>query len=418
MKKRLRYLLGISLLITTIHALALTNPPSGQPKTFLGPALQLNRYDTFTESLGFAVLGEAGPRNFRAGGTLGWMATPHQRLKLSAEYLFQNLTYSFFSGNTNQWVSQAALGLAYQADIPCTQRYQTQFHMNGFLSHAPSKNLSNVTGTYFYNNVVTNYTNFRRIAGSNAAGISPGINFLPWEGGLVNLDANYDNVRYDTIYTQNQDAKGIGATISLNQLFIHHIDLNALASIRAPFNQFAGDVGWTTNSKLGQWRLSLGSDYVIGKNTLPSSYSLLLGANYVPSQPSPQGSQAKITAWRFIDWLAKPAIYLPQVLAIPDERVGNCLGAPTVIGQIGGSVFSGVGFIGAFSVALNTIFSGENITYTINYNGQPNNGSVIISSGTLIGNDDYPNDAYTNISVTATNACGSRTSNLFQAIKS
>lgn len=417
MKRTILSLLLLSLCLPFTQGYALTTPPSGQPKTFLGPFLQLSRYDTFTENTGFSLLGEAGPRNFRVGGTFGWMSSPHQRFKLSGEYLWQNLTYSFFSGNTNQWVSQGALGFAYQTDIPEDLRFQSQFNLQAFLSHAPSKNLSNITGTYLYNDVVTNYTNFRRIAGSNAAGISSGVSTQPWQGGLLNLSANYDSVRYDTVNTINRDAKGIGGTISLNQAFVHNMDLNLLASLRAPFNEFQGDLGWTTDSQLGTWRLSIGSNYVIGKNTLPSSYTLQIGANYLPNQPSPRRTAEKLAAWHFLDWLAKPAVYLPEVLAVPDERVGNCLTPPLVINVIGDNLpGGGYGFSGSYSQDLSIIFSGEGvITYTMNYNGQPNNGSVIISGSTLIGNNNYPGGQYTNISVTASNGCGSTTSNLFNA---
>lgn len=413
-----RIFLTLTLFIMSSFSYALTNPPGSDPKTFLGPILQLSRQDTFTENTGFAVLGEAGPRNFRASGTLGFITTPHQRLKLSLEYLWQNITYAFFSGDSSQWVSQGALGLAYEADVPSDHRFQTQFNFSGFLSHAPSKTLSTETGTYLNNNVVTNFMDFRRIAGSNAGGVSPGLTTQPWEGGKLNLNVNYDNVRYDTTYTTNKDAKGLGGTVSLNQALVHNVDLNALASVRAPFNQYEADLGWTTPTKLGEWRIGLGSDVVIGKNTLPSTYTLTLSANYLPNQPEPHSTRAKIAAWRFIDWLSKPAVYLPQVLAVPDERVGNCASIPTLIDIIGDNIPPGssIGFQGPFSQNLAVNFSGDNLTYTINYNGQPNNGSVTIINGVLTGDNNYPGGQYTNISVTARNECGSVTSNLFNAV--
>lgn len=411
--------LTLGLWLTCHTANALTTPPGNQPKTFLGPILQLSREDTLTENTGFSLLGEAGPRNFRAGGTFGWATTAHQRFKVSAEYLWQDITYTFFSGNTDQWVSQGALGLAYQADVPQDQRFQTQFNLSGFLSHAPSKNLSSETGTYLYNNAISNYIDLRRIAGSNAGGISPGFSVQPWEGGKLNLNANYDNVRYDTIYTKNQDAKGMGGTIRLSQALVHNFDINAMASVRAPFNQYEGGLGWTTDTALGEWRIGLGSDYIIGKNTLPSTYSLTLSADYLPNQPQPRSTRAKLRAWRFIDWLAKPAVYLPQVLAIADERVTNCDNPPMLLSIIGDNIPPGsdIGFVGPFNVDLPSFFQGDNLIYTVNYNGQPNNGSVIISNNTtLIGNNNYPSGQYTNISVTAHNDCGAVTSNLFNAV--
>ena len=45
--------------------------------------------------------------------------------------------------------------------------------------------------------MVANFIDNRRIAGSNAAGISPGLSIMPWSGGRIGAAVNYDNVRYD-----------------------------------------------------------------------------------------------------------------------------------------------------------------------------------------------------------------------------
>ncbi len=394
-------------------ALALTNPETGQPKTFLGPFVQLSREDTLTQTLGFSALTELGLNNVRVGGTVGWLATDTQRLKLSLEYLWQRIAYNFFSGQTNQWVSQGALGGAYEGDLPRDWLWQPALTFSGFISHAPSKSLSNTVGQFLDDGVVTNYTNFRRIAGSNAAGVSPGVSIKPWMGGTIGLNLNYDSVRYDMLYGPNQDAKGFGGTVSWHQSLNYRTDFNILGSVRAPFNLISGDVGIVTPTTLGFWRFGIGSNYELGKNTLPDTYSLMFTASYLPNQPKEASRHAQSVADKFIDFLATPAVYLPQVLAVPDEQVSHCIAGPMLYTDIGDNIPGGFGFEGPVDVALNSYFTGNELTYTINYHGQPNNGSLVVVNGRLIGNNNYPGGEYSSITVVAHNACGSANSNTF-----
>ena len=98
---------------------------------------------------------------------------------------------------------------------------------------------------------------------------------------------------------------------------------------------------------------------------------------------------------------------------MPDEQISHCVGGPTLFTDLGDNIPGGIGYEGPIDVDLNSYFSGNELTYTINYHGQPNNGSLIIANGHLIGNNNYPGGEYSSITVVAHNACGSVNSNTF-----
>src|SRR5262249_51465847 len=154
-----------------LHAQVVDNPESA--RTFVGPTLRLGFTNTLNNYTAYSVAGEAGPKNLRLGATMGWILTPNQRIKVSAEYLWQDITYTFVTGDTNQWVNQGALGAAYQYDFNYCMN--PQFDLSAYVAHAPSKSLSTITQTLTNTDgtVTTNIVD-RRIAGSNAAGIAPG----------------------------------------------------------------------------------------------------------------------------------------------------------------------------------------------------------------------------------------------------
>src|SRR5258708_1514164 len=94
-----------------IFSIAFANiPNTDHPTTFLGPSLRAGYTSTLTNTLAYSLAGEAGIKNFRVSGTAGWKIIENQYLKMTAEYLRQDITYAFYSGNTDQWVQQGALG--------------------------------------------------------------------------------------------------------------------------------------------------------------------------------------------------------------------------------------------------------------------------------------------------------------------
>ena len=188
--------------------------------------------------LAYSLLGEAGLKNVRVGGTLGWRLADNHRAKLSAEWLEQKLIYTFFSGDADQWVNQWAIGVGYQYDF-ADYSYQSTFDLNLDYSHAPSKTLSTVTGVFTNSHgQLRTFTDQRRIAGSNAGSISPGISFTPWIDGRAGIGLNYDNVQYDKIFSPSRHAKGFGGTIRLDQGLSENTTLGLSAAVRQPYNNY------------------------------------------------------------------------------------------------------------------------------------------------------------------------------------
>ncbi len=426
MKRLSKLAIAISSTLASVSIVCASSiPNTDNPTTFLGPTARLGYTSTLNNSTAYSLAGEAGIKNFRVGGTIGFKLAENQLFKISAEYLWQKITYAFFSGDTNQWVNQGAVGAAYQYEF-VDNSYKPQLGISGYFSHAPSKTLNDITGTYVNSQgFVTSFVDSRRIAGSNAAGVSPGISIAPWNGGRVGAEINYDNVRYDTRNAPNEDAKGLGGTLKLNQALTDNIDLGASAAVRQPFNNYAANLDWNHVPFYGDWTLGLFGDYTVGKNTLPNTWNLGLSANYFLDQrcpvmiPANLKGEADLKAEmvsqpindNLLAWTADPAVYMPQVLAIVDERVTNtCTADVRLVSPIPDQgTFRGDG---SFSVASN--FSGSNITYsltTVPVSPDADGNAVTIDSAGVIHVTTAVDSTETfTVTVTASNGCSSASS--------
>ncbi len=394
-------------------------PNTSHPTTFLGPTLKARFTDTVTDTTAFSILGEAGLKNFRIGGTLGWKLDVNQYLKVSADYLVQDITYAFFSGTTDQWVSQGSISAAYRYDF-AGYEYDPWFDVNAYLSHAPSKTLGSVQGTFITGGVVQSFKDNRRIAGSNAGGISPGVSIQPWQGSRAGLALNYDSVRYDKNYSPNENANGLGGTFTFSQAITEDVTFDLAAAVRKPFNNYEADVIWSNIPYYGKWALGLDADYTAGKTTLPNTYNVGVIVEYfmdqrcLPRRVSLKGDlKGEVLAPPVPNndleaWTATPAVYLPQVLAITDEGVQipdpACTPVPTVIGSIAGLN----NFGGTTTFNASTLFSpSSGLTYTINVTPPPTGGnSVTINPATGVITIVGVTAQNMTATVTATNVCG------------
>ena len=133
-------LLLIILLLTGMQSAFALLPNESSPTTFLGPSIKGSYTSKIYDSSAFSVLGEVGAKNFRAGGTLAILVEENNYFKISGEYFFQNITYSFLSGTTDEWVQQMALGAGYEYDLGGS--YVPRITVDGYLSYSPSKSLT------------------------------------------------------------------------------------------------------------------------------------------------------------------------------------------------------------------------------------------------------------------------------------
>lgn len=370
----MRYLFKVVLAIAgTLMCLSAANiafPKNNHPTTFLGPTLRGTYTDSYNAYTAYSLAGEAGLKNFRVGGTVGWQFAENQRLKLSAEYLWQKITYSFFTGNTDEWVQQGAIGGLYQYRF-CYDCWDPTFDLRAFYSHAPSKRLSTASGFLTTGGVLQPISSRRRIAGSDGAGIAPGVTIRPWCGTNFGLDLNYDNVRYDNHNHSNQDAVGFGGTARLSQVLMENLILNASAAIRQPFNSYEASVNWANISFYGLWSVGLAGDYTAGKHTLPSTWNVAVIGNYFVDQTCDSACQRRAACQftkvscdppgDFLTWASDPAVYLPQVLAIPDEDIVCSAPPPVAISTLTLDDVTGTSTINT-SVAFTP---GSGLTYSI-----------------------------------------------------
>ena len=432
----------ISIVFTLIGALLYLNTAySSQPTTFLGPTIRTGYTNTLTNTTAYSVAGEVGAKNYRVDGTLGWKIRNDQRLKITGEYLWQKITYNFFAGNTQQWVNQGAVGAAYEYDLP-GYALKPQLDLSGYYSHAPSKNLNTVSGTLVNSGgVLQNFVDARRIAGSNAGGVAPGITIHPWQGAKVGADLNYDNVSYNKNGAPSQNAKGFGGTARFDQALTKDVDLGLVAGNRQQFNNYQANLNWTKDSSAGEWVWGVGAAYTAGKNTLPSTYNVVATVKFLVDQKTPAAQPIHRDA-NFKDvykdevppvqpvfddfkkWTSDPAIYMPQVLAITDEKLQTttptpscALLAPALLSAIAGPPLFHVD--GTFPTAAN--FSGDNLTFTITqvtpfapFPTPTTTVTINPTTGVVSVHDGLP-PAQTNgtFTVTATNCLGSVTSNVF-----
>lgn len=292
---------------------------------FLNGIVRTQLSTDFHDNMAAAGAIEVGPRNYRASGTFGLAMNPANRIKLTGEWLWQDIDYNFIVGTSREWVQQAAVGIDYQLAL-YTQRLST-FDFSAYYSHAPSKDLISIdfldipSGSFF--------SDVRRIAGSDAGGVSPSVAFPLWRGAEASLALNWDSVSYDNELSSDEDVNGFGGTLGLTQTFFmfnEEFTLNASAAIRAPFNFYTLGLDWVHPLPTSQLWLGMFANAVQGKEDLPDTGLFGFNIAYAIDTPSPQAKPDRaVKADSLLAWVNKPAVYMPQVLAIAEESVNTCI---------------------------------------------------------------------------------------------
>lgn len=313
----------IILLIITTLLLNIVYASKNQPNTFLGPTLKGRYTSPFSHFAAFSVFGEAGRKNLRGGDTIGFVIAQDHHLKFSAEHLRQQITYSFLTGKTDQWVDQWAGAAEYQYLLP-DYYFHSAFDLSAYYSHAVSKRVRSQAGIINVLRRPVTITGARHIAGSNAWGLNPGVAFSGWVGNRTLLILNYDNVTYNNNYL-NRDSKGYGGTIQTMQAISQHIAFGLGAAVRQPFNNYTASLHWHTYPFLGgAWSISLDGDYTVGKQGLPNTWNVSLGLSYLFEPCAARSGEALVAnpiLEHFYAWTARPAVYMPQVLAVGENNL-------------------------------------------------------------------------------------------------
>lgn len=403
-----------SLLVAMLNiAFAITTAPgvSTDANIFLGPTVnaRISQPIDYNISSSFGI--EGGPRQYRGNATLGWILAENHRIKFTGEYLWQKIDYNFYSGIVRQWVNQGAVGAGYQYML--LDGVLNDLRVYGYYSHAPSAGLSTLSSTFVNSNTTYSYTDQRHIAGSNAAGLSPGFALHPWYGAQAVLSANYDNVRYNTKYIATHNYSGFGGTIDFKQTLPGNLQMNLLAASRTAFNNYQAGLNWNKTLESGLLTLGIIGGYNKGKHTLPNTSVVSLNLGYAFDQDTPiddNDNDYKL-APSLSTWVAEPAVHMPQVLAIADEAVtltsstpSPCI-PPSFTGTIPNQGAQPPG--SPFELETASYFNGSNLIFSTT--GLPLGMTIDATTGLISG----PYGGSSSITVTATNSCGFANSNSF-----
>lgn len=384
------------------------------PTTSLGPIASLSYTGSVSPKFAYNLLGEGGAYHLRANGTVGFALYDYNRFKITTEYLAQDITYAFFSGNSQQWVHQTAVGAGYQHDI--NMRFSPQFDVSGYYSYAPSKTLSIVSGLYVNPmGAPINFIDNRRIAGSAASGGEAGFSLHPWLSAKTGIYLNYDRVDYDQSYSAiNQDAIGLGGTAFYNQDLTDHVTLGLMGAVRQPFNNYRINLNWNDPLYKGHWTFGAFGEYNEGKNTLPNTWNAGISVNYS------EDNSLTITKKEFANkktsenlnhtltkWVNDPAVRMPQVLAIGDEVKQNnnrstlCAPAALISPFVSPMLFPS----GNVEIDTASHFNGSNLVFVLI--SAPSGININSTTGLITGfNDAVSPPGFLTI-VRAFNECGS-----------
>jgi hypothetical protein len=329
------------------------------------------------------------------------------RVKLTGEYLREDLDFEFFTGTTRQWVDQGAVGAAYQHlfDGDRLKGLEIGTHY----SHAPSKNLSSQTiacpecssGTLI---------DQRRIAGGDDWNGMAETALHLWRNSLLTVGGDYDRVRYDTEYcTQDgHDAQGFGGHARLEQLLKPNIQLEAQTTISQLFDSGGAGLNWIFRSTPTR-ALSTGvsSSYTHDLTTERSFWVNGINLNVVWDEAKKNSTDKlsyappELAIDDLTTWVQTPAVRMPDVLAITDECV-SCTKAPpfnpiTAVcpdggkvkySQIGNFYYAPGGWHQAYPTPLQTQSKAPFIAFdSANVTGTPAGGISCLYSIGLKGHD-------------------------------
>ncbi len=353
------------------------------------------------------ILGEAGPRNFRGNLTYGRAITPCQRIKLSGEFLAQRLKYDFLSGVGHRWIPQAGVGGAYQYVID--HSFFQSLDADVAYSHAFSRDLPEKT--VFIGGRA--FSLKRRVAGSDGIFSYLGLSLGLWRCGYLFLGANYDRVLYHRVLENKTHAQGFGGSAEFKQQFAKEVHLSLEAQLRQPFFFYQALLNWTRRFSCWEIDCGLYGNYTKGRHHLPNVAAAGIqigfkfgGRNFdCCCEREPVRCRGELYC-DLSNWIVRPAIYSPVVLAISDQKTAPMSQAVctsvTTSTPIPNMVFIDGG---PYSVDVSGFFHSD-LPLTFSQTGLPPGSSIDPVTGVISGTKLADNTNHT-ITVTATSECGS-----------
>ena len=292
--------------------------------SLLGVIVDTNTLLKFNDSNAADLELAGGPRVFRANSTYGYALNDKNRIKITGEYLTEALDFNFYSGDTRQWVNQGAVGAAYQYWLGGSTFKNVQ--IGSYYSHAPSKQLSDKT--IVLNNSLS-LLDQRQIAGGNDIHNTAETAMSLWSHSLLTVGVDYDQVHYNTDYNIHSDSnmQGLGGHAQLQQLLTPSTELNLQSSISPLFSNYGAALNWIWTSKKNT-ALSAGidstytADYTTNRRFWVNGISLNVVWDAARNDNKPvRYSDPDVAAQDLSTWSSQPAVRMPDVLTISDERI-------------------------------------------------------------------------------------------------
>ncbi|MCP4475540.1 MAG: hypothetical protein GY821_13445 [Gammaproteobacteria bacterium] len=224
-----------------------------------------------------SLLADGSDKQYRLNLTWAAQFYPRQLIKMSIEHLAQKMKFDFDTRDERTWVGQNAYGIEYKFLRP--QQLLNDVDIKWYYSQAESKDLNSIT--YFQDGA--EWRNDRHIAGGRAQGGSAGVHLLPTKHTLIGTAVNYSEVNYDSRYnTKDHDSRGIGGSLSLEQLLSKQIKVHFIASDMVPLQHYEAGIDYSPVTGIGKHlNVALAFARDIGDSGLPDDSQTTLRLSYV-----------------------------------------------------------------------------------------------------------------------------------------
>lgn len=266
----------------------------------------------------FSFMGEFGGRTIRGSATYGSYINPCDRINFTGEILFQDLKYQFIGELKEKWMSQYAVGAKYQHLF--LYDFLESVELAASFAHAFSRSVKDLP------------VSPGRVSSSDTVFTAAGTTLNLWDCGYFSPTINWDYVKYYRHYLDKKVAVGFGASLEFIQYLPLDFSIDLEADFRRPFYYYSGVLNWHHDFSSCGFDIGGYVNYTNGKETLPNVLvaGIQLGLSFGPSPSGCCNRKGEIRdsftdsclATEFCDlssWVARPAIYMPVVLALPDQ---------------------------------------------------------------------------------------------------
>lgn len=314
----------------------------------------------YDDEAAFPILYEFGDRQSRINASIGFPLCYGHNFKIGGEALNEQLIYNFPHKREKRWVLQSAVGASYQAilnfcgfrSLEISAQYSTapnrklhnfykkrpkheQQHHHHHDHHHRDRSHEDRHHEHHHHHEHHREGYHRSIAGSRAYAFSAGLTTLPWNGAFLSVAGLYDHVEYQFKFEDHKIVDGAGATVFFKQELCPCIDLVLKSEFRRPYDYYEGRLQWGLTLYWTDMTLGLYGGHTVGKHGLPNSTvaGVEIGFDFglTNFSGSSSGGLCKDNSNPYyagfagqdpqtLQWLATPAVYIPEVMGLPEQR--------------------------------------------------------------------------------------------------